>query len=280
MALSTTSIVAEDLLSEAEERRLGRTIELGIFARQALEEGRRPAGSTSRELRRIAAEGKQAWARFLLANVRLVASMVYADAARHVLDAEDLFQEGFVALADALRRYDYRRARFSTFAYQRIRQHVNRLICSRMGELPMSPTMAVERARLIRLMQQADQAQGESRVVEQAAEWAGKDRERLRALVSSGPTVSLDEDDRVLELPTKVNFEAAFERESVYRGMRSLSAVEREVISLRYGFACSEPLPIAHVAKRMALSTSGVRRMEMRALDKLRHTLDTDMLAS
>jgi RNA polymerase sigma factor (sigma-70 family) len=267
------NVVAGELLSEEEERQLGLSIELGVLARQVLAGELQPGDATQGELRRVAAEGKQAWRRFLLANVRLVASMAWGEAVRHGLDAEDLFQEGFVALADALRRYDYRRARFSTFAYQRVKQHLSTLACSRMGELPMSPTMALERSRMIRLIQRSDQGHGSAQAVAEAARLLGQDVERVRRVVATGTSVSLYEDDRILSLPVDVDFEAGFERESVERGLRTLSAVEREVICLRYGFD-SQPMTIAQVSERLALSPSGVRRTEARALQKLRHAIN------
>lgn len=52
---------------------------------------------------------------------------------------------------------------------------------------------------------------------------------------------------------------------------RCLSGLERQVIGLRY--CVDQPLTLAAVAEELGISTSTVRRIELRALAKLRATL-------
>ena len=52
-----------------------------------------------------------------------------------------------------------------------------------------------------------------------------------------------------------------------------LTEKEAEVIRLRYGFEDEEPLKLREIARRMGMSPEGVRRIELKALKKLRTKL-------
>jgi len=52
-----------------------------------------------------------------------------------------------------------------------------------------------------------------------------------------------------------------------------LTEKEAEVIKLRYGFEDEEPLKLREIARRMGMSPEGVRRIELKALKKLRTKL-------
>ena len=54
----------------------------------------------------------------------------------------------------------------------------------------------------------------------------------------------------------------------------SLSPREREIIRLRYGLGLPAPLPQREIAKRLGISRSYVSRIEKRALEKLRVSLE------
>jgi RNA polymerase sporulation-specific sigma factor len=68
-------------------------------------------------------------------------------------------------------------------------------------------------------------------------------------------------------------------RESVRQLRRAVDAVlteqERQVVSLRYGLEGSPPLRQREVADRTGISRSYVSRIEKRALEKLRATLES-----
>jgi RNA polymerase primary sigma factor len=52
-----------------------------------------------------------------------------------------------------------------------------------------------------------------------------------------------------------------------------LTEKEGEVIKLRYGFDDEEPMKLREIARRMGMSPEGVRRIELKALKKLRNKL-------
>ncbi len=52
-----------------------------------------------------------------------------------------------------------------------------------------------------------------------------------------------------------------------------LTEKEAEVIKLRYGFEDEDPLKLREIARRMSLSPEGVRRIELKALKKLKNKM-------
>ncbi len=48
---------------------------------------------------------------------------------------------------------------------------------------------------------------------------------------------------------------------------------EADIIRLRFGFHGEDPLKLREIARRLDLSPEGIRRIELRALAKLKHQL-------
>ena len=55
-----------------------------------------------------------------------------------------------------------------------------------------------------------------------------------------------------------------------------LDAREREIVTLRYGLGDRTPLPQRTVAQRLGISRSYVSRLEKRALEKLRRSMEQE----
>jgi DNA-directed RNA polymerase sigma subunit (sigma70/sigma32) len=115
-----------------------------------------------------------------------------------------------------------------------------------------------------------------SAVIEQASAELGQDEQWLRQLVAFGPTLPLaDAEGKSSEaVAQQVDFENDLQRQALGRCLAGLAYLEREVVKLRFGLDGMEPQPLVAVAGQLRLSTSGVRRIELRALDKLRYLLD------
>lgn len=62
-------------------------------------------------------------------------------------------------------------------------------------------------------------------------------------------------------------------RDIVREDIDELTDKEAEVIKMRYGFADQDPMKLREIAKRMGMSPEGVRRIELKALKKLRNRL-------
>jgi RNA polymerase sigma factor (sigma-70 family) len=59
----------------------------------------------------------------------------------------------------------------------------------------------------------------------------------------------------------------------VREDVEELTEKEAQVIKLRYGFQEQEPMKLREIAKKMDMSPEGVRRIELKALKKLRDKL-------
>ncbi len=107
------------LLTAQQEADLSRTVEAGLLAAEALAgRGSLARDATGMELETLVELGRRAEDAFVTANLRLVRLIALRVALRSSLPVDDLFQEGCVALTEAVRRYDPdRRVRFASFAY-------------------------------------------------------------------------------------------------------------------------------------------------------------------
>ena len=260
------------LLTAEEERSLARAIEAGVLASRLLVTGERPVPATTSELEAIAELGTQAWQRFLLANVRLVWQLAAKEGKRAGLPVEELFQEGFVALAGALQRYDGERGRFSTFATVRVRQHLAEVAAARFGELSLPVSRALRLRRARGLAAALGQERGHSVAAAELAAELGRPAEWTQRLLGYRAPVSVDTADEALAIPDPAGEDpdAAIYARQVRRVLQRLDADQVLVLSLRYGLATGEPMEPRAVATRTGLSVSTVRRLEARGLATLR----------
>ncbi|MDR1387122.1 MAG: sigma-70 family RNA polymerase sigma factor [Propionibacteriaceae bacterium] len=128
-------------LSAADERRLARQIEAGLLAAAALEDRRQPtdptpdlpppvglaavaAQASAAELEALVEQGQRARRTMTLANIGLV-RVIVRDCARPGTWS-DLFQDGCLALEQAVMRFDYERGRLGPYAAVWIRQALRR----------------------------------------------------------------------------------------------------------------------------------------------------------
>lgn len=268
-----TTPTPHDLLSAAEEVRLSTAIEAGVLAEAALQSGAAAVRATAAELSLVRAEGENAWRAFLLANRRLVWMLARRQAKIAGLGVEDLFQEGFVALAETLQRYDHRRGRFTTYALPRIRLRLAEAAANRLGEVPLPRSRALQLHRVRGVAQGLSQVQGAPVAVAELSSVLGRPAAWTEALLRYERPVSLYDEsgavrpgaDRVCE-PS----EDAVDRDLVRRALAGLPLDQRDVVLLRYGFTTGQPEPFDEVGRRLRISESTARRLERRALAELR----------
>lgn len=269
-----------ELLSADQERRLARTIEAGILAEHLLATGERPVAASMAELNALATEGRRAWEHFWLANVRLVWMLAGAEGARARLSVEELFQEGCVALAGAMQRFDPERGRFSTYAVTRIRRHLHEVAATRFGELSLPPSRAILlwrlRGRLSRLDQEHRREVGADEVADEAElpiAW-------VRSVLSHQRPVPLEAvDDRRLADDATTRIDRRMVAAEVRELLDRVPSAEAEVLGLRYGLGGGEQLSLAAVAVRLRMSPSTARRLEQRGLARLRQAVGGPLAA-
>lgn len=263
------------LLTAEQEVRLARSIEAGVLASHHLATGHCPVTATIDELGHLVAEGRLAWQHFLMANVRLVWREVRRCTRGSGISDEELFQEGFVALAGALQRFDHTRARFTTFAMPRLRQHLAAVSASRLGGMGIPASRAVQLRHAHRLAAEIAQELGRPPALAELAQALGRSPQQVALLLNHRTPVPLDPqvgDTRALA----VYDPPLHETESDPRLTVALDGLphhERHVVALRFGFSDGVPHTCQEVAQIIGTSVSSVRRIERRALESVRRRL-------
>ncbi|WP_152360497.1 sigma-70 family RNA polymerase sigma factor [Microlunatus speluncae] len=284
-----------DLLTAAEERELAYRIEVGALAWAERQAALRRSDATVEELLALEQAGRQARQRFVQANLGLVAGLVRACAARTGLPRDELFQEGCLGLMIAVTRFDHRRGlRFSTYAVPWIRARLGEAV-QRRGSGPALPAAGVGRLRAARAAEdELVQALGRDATPAEVAARAGLDQRGYERLLAWQRIGSLDDGDEPARLadagpaPEEVADESEWTAD---RLLWHLAPVERDVLRQRYGLPGGEPTrngpagegattdePVTEgaatsftaIARRLGVSVSSVRRIEARALRRLR----------
>ncbi|MFT3861017.1 sigma-70 family RNA polymerase sigma factor [Micropruina sp.] len=261
------------LLGATDEIRLARTIEAGLLASELI--GRADfAVATAGELVQVERAGREAWQQFLLANVRLVQSIATRAARHSDAPVEDLFQEGFLGLVEAVQRWDCRAGyRFSTYATPWIKRRVQN---AAVASVQCGPESVRTQQRAKRVRSLADELGAELRRTatdDELADLFGRSSgwvTRMRALRSHLPLPA----ELAAEQP--IHAEEHFELAKL---LRSLPWPENEVVRRRFGFDGEPPLRQRTVAQELGLSLSTLRRYEARALRRLRGWLQHDLAA-
>jgi RNA polymerase sigma factor (sigma-70 family) len=269
-----------ELLTAEHERKLARTIEAGVLAEHLLATGERPVAASMAELNALAAQGRRAWEHFWLANLRLVWMLAGAEAARTRLSTEELFQEGCVALAGAMQRFDPDRGRFSTYAVTRIRRHLVEVAATRFGEWALPASRAVQVWRLRSLRARLDQQHGREVGIGEVAADAELSSRWVRSVLSHRRPLPLD---AIADVPLSADTSRATEAKLLAAQLRDLleqvPRAEADVLRLRYGVGGGEPHSLAAVAGRLRVSPSTARRLELRALARLRQAVAGPLVA-
>lgn len=119
--------ITEPVLDAQQECDLTRLVEAAVYARHLVEAGHARPG-----LQQVVDDGRDAWERLWLANVGMVKVLAvrYGRGNPDIID--ELVQEGWIALAEALMRYDFTRGvRLSTQAWHWVKHHLAHVMRTR-----------------------------------------------------------------------------------------------------------------------------------------------------
>jgi len=231
----------------------------------------------------IARGDRDARARMIRANLRLVVRIA-RDYNGRGLALDDLVGEGNLGLIRAAEQYDPEfGTRFSTYASYWIKQAIRhalttttatirlpahmvnllskwrraeRLLQSRLGYPPTPERIASELAlteaqrRLVERALQACRLNPEGHAGDEPQSWTTDEA----ADPHDSPEAALDTDER---------------RRDLWRRLDRLVDRERRVLVLRYGLDGEDPMTLKEVGKRLGVTREWVRKIEIRALQKL-----------
>jgi RNA polymerase primary sigma factor len=272
------SIGRYEILTAEEEGALATRIEVGLLARERLENAQsvdveRLDEQALRDLRELVADGEAAHRDFFLANLKLVVSIA-KQYARQGAPMLDLIQDGNIGLDRAIKKFDHALGfKFSTYAVWWIRQAITRGLAET-GHLIRVPVHTAEKIqKLRRIGADLDSALGRRAAPEELARESQLSLEEVRQLPlntddSEGELGDLIEDDdapTIIELVT-MTLRAERLRAEVAR----LPRRQARLLSMRYGLGGESPMSFEQVGTRMGISRERARQLEARALAALR----------
>jgi RNA polymerase primary sigma factor len=230
---------------------------------------------------------EEAFKKIIIANQKLVVK----EALKYYFKEDnflDLVNEGNKGLIEALKRFDpTRENRFYTYALWWVRSEIRRYL-SKNQKIISFPDIFYNsylnfKKEYFKLQKQLKRKPSE----DELAERLNIPRKKVKVLLSvPDEIVSLDksmDNDHNTKLSTLLPDKSLTDPQDILIGLSTrkliqedveeLTDKEAEVIKMRYGFGEGEAMKLREIAKKLEMSPEGVRRIELKALKKLRNKL-------
>jgi RNA polymerase primary sigma factor len=233
------------------------------------------------------AGNEDAFKKIIIANQKLVVK----EALKYYFKEDnflDLVNEGNKGLIEALKRFDpARENRFYTYALWWVRSEIRRYL-SKNQKIISFPDIFYNsylnfKKEYFKMQKQLKRKPTEAELAERLKIPAKK----VKVLLSvPDEIVSLDksmDNDHNTKLSTLLPDKTLTDPQDIMIGVstrtliqedvKELTDKEAEVIKMRYGFGEGEAMKLREIAKKLDMSPEGVRRIELKALKKLRNKL-------
>jgi RNA polymerase primary sigma factor len=236
---------------------------------------------------RAKAGDEEAFKKIIIANQKLVVK----EALKYYFKEDnflDLVNEGNKGLIEALKRFDpARENRFYTYALWWVRSEIRRYL-SKNQKIISFPDIFYNsylnfKKEYFKLQKQLKRKPTEDELAEQL----NVPVKKIKVLLSvPDEIVSLDksmDNDHSTKLSTLLPDKSLTDPQEIMIGVstrkliredvKELTDKEAEVIKMRYGFGEQDAMKLREIAKKLDMSPEGVRRIELKALKKLRNKL-------
>ena len=230
---------------------------------------------------------EKAFKKIIIANQKLVVK----EALKYYFKEDnflDLVNEGNKGLIEALKRFDpARENRFYTYALWWVRSEIRRYL-SKNQKIISFPDIFYNsylnfKKEYFKLQKELKRKPTE----EELAERLDLPLKKVKVLLSvPDEIVSLDksmDNDHSTKLSTLLPDKSLTDPQDIMIGVstrkliqedvKELTDKEAEVIKMRYGFGEQDAMKLREIAKKLDMSPEGVRRIELKALKKLRNKL-------
>ena len=231
---------------------------------------------------------EDAFERVIVANQKLVVK----EALKYYFKEDnflDLVNEGNKGLIEALKRFDpARENRFYTYAMWWVRSEIRRYLSKNQKLISFPDIFYNDYLNFKKVYFKMSKSLGRRPTEKELANELDLPEKKIKLMLAvPDEIVSLDKgvtNGSSANLSTILPDNSTVDPQAVLMGTSTrdlirddivgeLTEKEAEVIRLRYGFENEDPLKLREIARRMGMSPEGVRRIELKALKKLRTKL-------
>ena len=272
------------LLTADEEVSLAKRIEVGVFARERLDNESKMGAELRRDLTWLAHDGEAAKENLVSANLRLVVSIAKRYTGRGMLFM-DLIQEGNMGLVRAVEKFDFTTGfKFSTYGSWWIRQAIARALAdqSRTIRIPVHTVELIN--KIARMERELRMELGRDATLEEVAKEVDLPVDKVRDLRDRGrDPLSLhsalgDEGDGefgdiIEDTDTEQPLDAVsttMMNEHVKSLVQSLPVREREIITMRFGLADGQTKTYEQIGRLHGVTRERIRQVELKTMAHLR----------
>lgn len=200
----------------------------------------------------------------------------------------DLINEGNKGLIEALKKFDLTREnRFFTYAMWWVRSEIRRYLSKNQNLISLPDIFYNDYLNFKKAYFQLNKKLKRNPSEKELAEHLQIPEKKVRVMLAvPDEIISLDKSinddnsanlstflpDNSIEDPLDILINNSI-KDLLRDDIQQLTVKESEIIRLRFGFRGAEPMKLREIAKELHMSPEGIRRIEMKALTKLKNHL-------